>query len=72
MFYILSLLLIVFRLYFYIWFFKITLYFQPIGAASLPLLKCMLGLEQSWIMVELSVRINLSVKQAKKKEVADS
>ena len=42
------------------------------GLVGPPLLKSMLGLEQCWIMIELSVRIKLSVDQAMKEEVANS
>ena len=67
MFYILSIILIIFRFYFFIWYFCFTLNKDntlPIIAP--PLVKCMLGLEQTWIMIELSVKINMSVDQVKK------
>ena len=43
---------------------------NSLGNIAPPLVKCMLGLEQTWIMIELSVKINTSVNQAKKDKVA--
>ena len=72
MFYILSIILIIFRFYFFIWYLNFTFVTQnSLGIIAPPLVKCMLGLEQTWIMVELSIKINMSVDQVKKEKVSD-
>jgi len=72
MFYILSMLLIAFEFYFLIWYFKSEFFvIEPISLNAPPLIKSMIGLEQCWIMVELSLRIGQSIKQAEKRRMLD-
>ena len=50
------------RIYQTIWYFKAAFLAQPIGLAAPPIFKSMLGVEQTWIMLELCMRIHTSNK----------
>ena len=60
-FYFLSFYIIIIRIYYAIWYLQIEANFQ-ITPSLMPLtLKFLLGLDQTWIIVELCLRINYSI-----------